>query len=325
MLSLIKTIILSLGVIYNSSVINMIDGHYYPNHTDYIKYIEKYDKKYNYNNYLNYKDNIQFIDEMNKKNLSYELDINYLTDVKIIDNMNMYKRVDCHNCYTSSDDIIPESLDWRSKNAVTHVKNQGNCGSCWSFSTTGSVEGAWSIKHNQLYNLSEQMLMDCSDKYGNKGCNGGLMDNAFKYIIDNGLCSEESYPYQGVQGICQSSDCNTVVRLKDYSDIKPNDEKILKRAVAQQPVSVAIQANLSSFHFYKSGVYQDTNCGDDLDHGVLIVGYGTDKIHGLDYWLVKNSWSDKWGENGYVRILRNYDGSESGMCGIASQPSFPII
>ena len=325
MLSLIKTIILSLGVIYNSSVINMIDGHYYPNHTDYIKYIEKYDKKYNYNNYLNYKDNIQFIDEMNKKNLSYELDINYLTDVKIIDNMNMYKRVDCHNCYTSSDDIIPESLDWRSKNAVTHVKNQGNCGSCWSFSTTGSVEGAWSIKHNQLYNLSEQMLMDCSDKYGNKGCNGGLMDNAFKYIIDNGLCSEESYPYQGVQGICQSSDCNTVVRLKDYADIKPNDEKILKRAVAQQPVSVAIQANLSSFHFYKSGVYQDSNCGDDLDHGVLIVGYGTDKIHGLDYWLVKNSWSDKWGENGYVRILRNYDGSESGMCGIASQPSFPII
>ena len=325
MLSLIKTIMLSLGVIYNSSVINTIDGHYYPNHTDYIKYIEKYDKKYNYNNYLNYKDNIQFIDGMNNKNLTYDLEINYLTDVKIIDNMNMYKRVSCHNCYISSDDIIPESVDWRRKNAVTHVKNQGNCGSCWSFSTTGSVEGAWSIKHDQLYNLSEQMLVDCSDKYGNKGCNGGLMDNAFKYIIDNGLCSEESYPYQGVQGQCQSSSCNTVVRLKDYADIIPNNEKILKRAVAQQPVSVAIQANLSSFHFYKSGVYQDPNCGDQLDHGVLIVGYGTDQIHGLDYWLVKNSWSDQWGENGYVRILRNYDESESGMCGIASQPSIPVV
>ena len=325
MLSLIKTIILSLGVIYNSSVINLIDGHYFPNHTDYIKYINKYDKKYSYDNYINYKDNIKYIDDINNKNLSYKLSINYFTDIDINHKMNIYKRNECYNCYVPKNTKIPESVDWRKKNAVTHVKNQGNCGSCWSFSTTGSVESAWYIKNNQLYNLSEQMLVDCSDKYGNKGCDGGLMDNAFKYIIDNGICSEKDYPYQSVQGQCQSSNCNTVVRLKDYADIEPNNEKILKRAVAQQPVSVAIQANLSSFHFYKSGIYQDPDCGNELDHGVLIVGYGSDVINELDYWIVKNSWSDQWGENGYVRILRNYDESESGMCGIASQPSFPIV
>ena len=115
------------------------------------------------------------------------------------------------------------------------------------------------------------------------------------------------------------------VKVRDYSDIESNNELLLKKAVSKQPVSVAIQANLSSFHYYKSGIYQDDDCGDQLDHGVLIVGYGHDLFHGLDYWIVKNSWSPQWGEDGYVRILRNYDKSDSGMCGIAVQPSFPIV
>jgi C1A family cysteine protease len=324
MLSLIKTIILSLGSIYNSSYDN-INGTFYPNHTDYIKYIEQNNKSYNYDNYLIFKDNIDYIEDMNSKNLSYNLEINWLIDYKINSRMDINKRTECHNCYSLTDDIIPESIDWREKDVVTHVKNQGNCGSCWSFSSTGAVEGAWAIKNNQLYNLSEQMLMDCSDDYGNKGCQGGLMDNAFKYIIDNGLCSEEEYPYGGDQERCQSSQCNRVVHISDYTDVEQNDEKVLKRAVAQQPISVAIQANLSSLHFYKSGIYQDPECGDGLDHGVLIVGYGHDLFRGLDYWIIKNSWGDTWGEKGYFKMLRNYEGSDSGMCGIALQPSFPII
>jgi len=324
MLSIIKTVILSLGAIYNSSY-DIVNGTFYSNHTDYIRYIELNNKSYNYDNYLIFKENVEFIDEMNSKNLSYDLEINWLTDFEIQSKMNIHKRNNCHNCYSFTNDIIPESIDWRNKNAVTHVKNQGNCGSCWSFSSTGSVEGAWAIKNNQLYNLSEQMLMDCSRQYGNMGCQGGLMDNAFKYIIDNGLCSEEEYPYGGDQELCKSNNCDKIVQISDYADIIENDEKVLKRAVAQQPISVAIQANLSSLHFYKSGIYQDPECGDGLDHGVLVVGYGHDLFKGLDYWIIKNSWGDTWGEKGYFRMLRNYEESKSGMCGIAIQPSFPIV
>jgi cathepsin L len=324
MLSIIKALVLSLGAIYNSTYDN-INGTFYPNHTEYITYIKQHNKTYNYNNYLIFKDNIDYIEDMNSKNLSYNLEINWLSDYKINSRMNINKRTECNNCYELTDDIIPESIDWREKNAVTHVKNQGNCGSCWSFSSTGSVEGAWAIKNNQLYNLSEQMLMDCSDDYGNKGCQGGLMDNAFKYIIDNGLCDERGYPYGGDHERCQSAQCNRVVHISDYSDVRENDEKVLKRAVAQQPISVAIQANLSSLHFYKAGIYQDPECGDGLDHGVLIVGYGHDLFRGLDYWIIKNSWGDTWGEKGYFKMLRNYKGSDSGMCGIALQPSFPTV
>ena len=235
--------------------------------------------------------------------------------------MNFIVKDDCHNCYTGDTDIIPLSIDWRDHGAVTEVKNQGDCGYV-GFFITGRL-GINAITYKKLHNASEQQLIDCSVNQGNRGCQGGLMDNAFKYVINNGgLCSEEEYPYQGEMGFCRM--CKNVVSIDDYSDVTPNDEKVLMRAVAQQPISVAIQANLSSFRFYKSGVYQDNSCSNQLDHGVLIVGYGHEKMFGLDYWIVKNSWGPKWGENGYVRILRNSD-KKTGMCGIAMQPSFPII
>jgi len=266
---------------------------------------------------------IDYINDMNNQNLSYKLDI---YNFEYLSNGGKFvARAECHNCFSDYNDYVPESIDWRENDAVTVVKNQGDCGSCWSFSTTGSIEGAWAVKYNKLYNLSEQMLIDCSGTYGNKGCEGGLMDYGFKYVIDNGLCSENDYPYKAERDFCHSSLCKIKVKVRDYSDIESNNELLLKKAVSKQPISVAIQANLSSFHFYKSGIYQDDDCGDQLDHGVLIVGYGHDLFHGLDYWIVKNSWSPQWGENGYVRILRNYDKSDSGMCGIAVQPSFPIV
>jgi cathepsin L len=273
--------------------------------------------------------NLDYINNMNLKNLSYELDVNHFIDKPHFIKMNNFiKRDECHNCFNDESLLVPHSVDWREKNAVTNVKNQGNCGSCWSFSTTGSIEGIHAIKKNKLLNVSEQQLVDCSSSYGNHGCQGGLMDNAFKYVIDNGLCSEIEYPYQGVSDMCQSNQCKSIVEINDYSDIEPNNEKVLMRAVSHQPISVAIQANLTSFRFYKRGVYQDPQCGDQLDHGVLIVGYGTDILQGLDYWIVKNSWTSNWGDEGYIKILRNYEkhgGDSSGMCGIASQPSFPII
>ena len=325
MLSLLKLGFYAIGLVYNGTY-DMINGTFYPNHTDYITYVEKNNKIYDFSNYNIYHNNLKYIEEMNSKNLSYELEINDFIDISFNNGMSIFPRKECHNCFTSTDNIVSESVDWRERNAVTEVKNQGECGSCWSFSSTGSIEGINAINFRRLHNASEQQLMDCSTEEGNKGCEGGLMDNAFKYAIKNsGLCSEEDYPYQAEQGQCQENQCNNVVNISDYSDVEQNNEHILMRAVSQQPISVAIQANLSSFRFYKSGVYQDPQCGDQLDHGVLIVGYGTDRFQGLDYWIVKNSWGPEWGDNGYIKILRNYDQSESGMCGIASQPSFPIV
>ena len=324
MLSLLKLGFYAIGLIYNGTY-DMINGTFYPNHTDYITYIEKNNKTYDFLNYKIYHNNLKYIKEMNQKNLSYELEINDFID-KPFNKMNIYSREECHNCFTCTDNIISQSKDWRKDGVVTNVKNQGECGSCWAFSSTGSIEGINAIKYKKLHNVSEQQLMDCSTEEGNQGCEGGMMDYAFKYVINNnGLCSEEDYPYQGEQGPCQSFQCNNVVNISDYSDVEQNNEKILMRAVSQQPISVAIQANVSSFKFYRSGVYQDPECGDALDHGVLIVGYGTDRFQDLDYWIVKNSWGPEWGDNGYIKILRNYDQSNSGMCGIASQPSFPIV
>ena len=218
-------------------------------------------------------------------------------------------------------DLNKDSLDWRDLNKVSSVKNQGSCGSCWAFSSVGSVESAWAIKYNTLYNLSEQELIDCSSK--NHGCEGGSMDLAFEYIMNNGLCTNISYPYVSTDGICNNT-CKPIVSIHNYSDIKPNSEKMLMRAVQHQPVSVGIQANKRSFQMYKSGIYSDPDCGFELDHGVLLVGYGYDEEYDMEYWIIKNSWSESWGEDGYIRIQRNINDSR-GLCGIAMNPSIPIV
>ena len=315
MLSLIKLLVSAFGLFNNTD------------YKDYNNYINKYNKTFNKTNYLIFKENIDYINYINNKNLSFNLDINQFTDIQTALNMkNFILKKECYNCFYGEKTEVNKNVDWRKRGVVTNVKNQGDCGSCWAFSSTGSIEGINAIKYNKLYNASEQQLIDCSTREGNKGCQGGLMDNAFKYVIQNkGLCSENDYSYKQEESFCKSFRCNNIVNIDDYSDIKPNDENILMKAVSQQPVSVAIQANLSSFKFYKSGIYQDDECGDQLDHGVLIVGYGKDDLTDLDYWIVKNSWTSNWGENGYIRILRNYKKSVSGMCGIALQPSIPLI
>jgi len=224
--------------------------------------------------------------------------------------------------FSSSASGAPAEMDWRSKGAVTSVKNQGQCGSCWTFSSTGAIEGAWAISTGQLIDLAEQELVDCAGtKYGSMGCNGGQMEGAFKYVIEHGQCALSAYPYTAQDGTCEK--CTAVAHLASCSDVKPNDQISLKGAVSQQPVSIAIEADTKYFQSYSGGILTSSSCGTNLDHGVLIVGYG--KENGIEYWLVKNSWGTSWGDKGYVKIARSDSTDDAGICGIAMDPSFPTV
>jgi len=217
----------------------------------------------------------------------------------------------------------PTSVDWTTKGAVTPVKNQEQCGSCWAFSTTGSVEGAWFLSKGSLVSLSEQQLVDCSQAEGNQGCNGGLMDQAFQYIIDNkGITTEAAYPYTATDGTCQAKGKPVAATLSGFKDVAANSEAALETAIVQQPVSVAVEADQSVFQFYSGGV-MDSSCGTQLDHGVLAVGYGTDA--GKEYYKVKNSWGADWGEKGYIRLGRGAKFNPSGQCGIQMVASYPVV
>ena len=269
--------------------------------------------------------NKEFIKIHNSENHSYIVGENQFINMTYNDefikmNHYLYDKGST-NIILEFDNLNKDSIDWRNNFKVSSVKNQGQCGGCWAFSSVGAVESAWAIKYNTLYNLSEQELIDCSSQ--NHGCEGGSMDLAFQYIINNGLCSNISYPYTAIDGQCNNN-CQSLVKISNYSDIIPNQEKMLMRAVQHQPVSVAIQANKRSFQMYQSGIYSDPDCGFELDHGVLLIGYGYDKTYDMDYWIIKNSWSDSWGENGYIRIQRNIN-DERGLCGIAMAPSVPIV
>jgi len=225
--------------------------------------------------------------------------------------------------FSSSASGSPSSIDWRQKGAVTSVKDQGQCGSCWTFSASGAVEGAWEISTGKLVDLSEQELVDCATgiSYGSHGCNGGEMEGAFKFIIEKGQCEISSYPYTAKDGSCKS--CSPVAHISSCSDVKPNDQISLKAAVAQQPVAIAIEADTFYFQSYSSGILTSSSCGTTLDHGVLIVGYGTENEQ--DYWEVKNSWGTTWGDKGYVKIARSSSTNDPGICGISKQPSFPTV
>ncbi|XP_020815051.1 cathepsin L-like [Drosophila serrata] len=217
---------------------------------------------------------------------------------------------------------LPDSVDWRSKGAVTGVKNQKRCGSCWAFSTTGSLEGQHFRKTGKLVSLSEQNLVDCSRSYGNKGCSGGFMTWAFKYIKDNGgIDTEESYPYKAVNDKCKFNRATIGATVTGFVELPSGDERKLAEAVATiGPISVGIHVVAGSFQHYHSGIYIEPKCNPKIiNHAVLVVGYGSE--NGKDFWLVKNSWGSSWGDKGYIKMLRN----GNNQCGISSLSSYPTV
>jgi len=292
----------------------------------------QYNKKYTHDTffyrYTVFKANMDRVALANKQKHTYKLAMNEMGDMTHAEFKATklgYNKID--RSYVRAQGAcpvgnVPATVDWVAKGAVTPIKNQGQCGSCWSFSTTGSVEGAVQIASGTLTSLSEQQLVDCSTAQGNMGCNGGLMDYAFQYIISNGgLTTEAGYPYTATG----PNTCNVQTPLAStitgYCDVNSGDENALMAAVAVGPVSVAIEADQACFQFYSSGVMSDPSCGTQLDHGVLATGYGV--TGGTKYWNVKNSWGTSWGMNGYIWLGRQVDGQPLGVCGIASEPSYP--
>ncbi|XP_052656973.1 procathepsin L-like isoform X2 [Harpia harpyja] len=220
----------------------------------------------------------------------------------------------------------PVEVDWRAKGYVTPVKNQGHCGSCWAFSATGALEGLVFNRTGNLTVLSEQNLIDCSRKLGNNGCHGGYMTHAFQYVHDNGgLNSEHVYPYTAMDtSSCRYNPQDRAANCSAIWLVAQGSEEALEQAVVTVgPVSVAVDASSFHFHFYKSGIFSSMFCSQRVNHGMLAVGYGTSQERGrnVSYWILKNSWSEVWGEQGYIRLLKGTDNQ----CGVANQASFPVL
>ncbi|XP_069734533.1 cathepsin S [Phaenicophaeus curvirostris] len=259
---------------------------------------------------------------------SYELGMNHLADMTseevaaLMTGLNVAPRRNRTSTYRLRlGSRVPDTVDWREKGCVTEVKNQGPCGSCWAFSSVGALEAQVKLKTGKLVSLSAQNLVDCSRMYGNKGCGGGWETRAFQYIIDNqGIDSDESYPYTGQDGECRYNPAGRAATCSQYVELPFGNETALKDAVASVgPVSVNIDARQPTFFLYKSGVYHDPKCSQEVNHAVLAVGYGS--LDGQDYWLVKNSWGVHFGDQGYIRMARN----RGNHCGIASYAVYPQI
>ncbi|XP_015881325.3 senescence-specific cysteine protease SAG39 [Ziziphus jujuba] len=278
-----------------------------------------------------FQENVERIEAFNaaaKK--AYKLSVNGFADLTNEEFKSSRNRFKGHICSSDSTtpfryenvEAVPSSMDWRKKGAVTPIKDQGQCGSCWAFSAVAATEGITQLTTGKLISLSEQELVDCDKTSDDQGCEGGLMDDAFEFIQkNNGISSEANYPYQAADGTCNTQkEANRAAKITGHEDVPANSEAALLKAVANQPVSVAIDAGGFEFQFYSSGVFTGS-CGTELDHGVAAVGYGTSE-DGTKYWLVKNSWGTQWGEEGYIRMQRDVEAKE-GLCGIAMQASYP--
>ncbi|KAL8220713.1 UNVERIFIED_CONTAM: hypothetical protein K2H54_053094 [Gekko kuhli] len=276
--------------------------------------------------------NMRFVNSKNRANLSFKLSLNHLADLTQDEMAAMRGKLKSttsnnghpfpHGQYIGL--ILPESIDWRLYGAVTPVKDQAVCGSCWSFASTGALEGALFLKTGQLISLSQQILIDCSWGFGNYACDGGEEWQAYEWVLKHGgIATTESYgPYKGQNGYCHSNTSELVAKLSHYVNVTSGNITALKAAIYKQgPVAVSIDAAHRTFSFYSSGVYYEPKCGNkkgELDHAVLAVGYGV--LQGELYWLIKNSWSTYWGNDGYI-LMSMKDNN----CGVATDATYPVI
>merc|ERR1712051_469093 len=268
-----------------------------------------------------------WINEHNASGANWEAGHNQFSDWSAAEYKSILGYVDDESLVkevTVFEETNADSVDWVTAGAVTPVKDQGQCSSCWAFSSTGALEGAHFIASKELLSFSEQQLVDCAGlRYGNLGCNGGMQARAFKYLESHKAELESVYPYTSGKSKKKSScayskDSQTSVEVSTYKNVTQNSPSQMKAALAQQPLAVSIEADKKVFQTYKSGVLDSTSCGTKLDHAVLAVGYGTE--NGKDYWLVKNSWNTTWGDQGYIK-LAIVDGD--GICGVQMGPLFP--
>lgn len=261
----------------------------------------------------------------NERESSYKLGFNFFSDMSLEEVRSKYfgyKKLDDeepdYDYSLLDDEPSNEDVDWEAVGAVTPVKNQGSCGSCWAFSATGALEGMDFIfnKQTKVNSFSEQQLVDCSRSYGNEGCDGGDMNLAFKYVKTNAITTENDYPYTAKDGKCQKP--HGVLRISGYKTVPPKSSAALAHACDSQPISISIDAD--AIMDYKSGIFDDKRCGTNLNHGVLLVGYTQDA------WKVKNSWSEDWGEKGYIYFSRTaVPDKHGGICGILLDNTYPFI
>ncbi|XP_020088824.1 fruit bromelain-like [Ananas comosus] len=278
-----------------------------------------------------FKDNVNRIEAFNRRGgNSYTLGINQFADMTndeiVAQHVGLSLPLNMTNLEpsVSFEDVnmsaIPQSIDWRDYGAVTPVKNQGTCGSCWAFSSIATVEGIYKIKTGQLISLSEQEVLDCTVS---NACTSGWVHKAYEFIIANkGVTTEANYPYVGYKGTCRNNKPNAAY-ITGYQYVQPSyDERAIMYAVANQPTVIAIDASSYYFNYYNGGIFKGP-CGTNIFHAVTVVGYGQDSSTGDKYWIIKNSWGNRWGENGYVRMLR--DTAYPGLCGLASYGIYPTL
>ena len=298
--------------------------------TEFNSYLTSFSKTYSASEHLSrfqtFRENLSYIRVHNSLNLGWKLGVNQFSDLSLSEFSALLKAIPpvpspaISSAPATAPAVLqsPASVDWRNKNAVSSVKNQGHCGSCWAFAAGGAIEGLLAIHGRPLVSLSPQQFVDCSFAFGNAGCEGGWMDFAYEYAMQHQIVTEAEYPYMDRRQACQYQRLSGGVSITGYQDIMTYRESDLIDAVARQPVSIGVDAN--SWQHYFSGVIEG-NCGIDLNHGVLLVGYQLTQDAG--HWIIKNSWGPQWGESGYLKVAMNGDGY--GLCGILTVPSYPTL